>query len=223
MPFQPGINDSTIANIFDEFVPLCSPEVFHILLTDYAYPPGEVSFQKYQHMACSCRFRYNKCCIATFLAIAFIFSILSSLDCAFVIVDVGFSPVNIPDQENNASTFGLGIWTKEDPSSKGFCVMPMFLNSGQSLTTQDDIYNSFVVSDTIFSAVRFIAMFGFLFGLLDLVSIIHEMSFSRADALFKYFRHSTLIFLLNILVLHPPPHFCILYTDVCMGIRLLHI
>ena len=118
-----------------------------------------------------CRFRYRKCAVATSLAIAFVLSIFSSLDCIFIQVDIGFSPKNMQHDTSKKTTFGLGIWTLEDATNEGFCIVPIFRNSDTGLTQDDDIYNSFlVVSDISFTCVRFLAVFGMILGLIHVVS-----------------------------------------------------
>ena len=117
-----------------------------------------------------CRCRYNKCGVASLLAVAFVLSILSSLDCKFVEVDVGFSPTNT-FFDTSSTTFGIGLWTMEDPMNPGLCLMPLSKKQYGSLTKEDDIYDSFfVTSDVFITTARFLAMFGIIFGLIDLVS-----------------------------------------------------
>lgn len=126
-----------------------------------------------------CRCKYNKCGVASLLAIAFVLSTLSSLDCKFVEVDVGFSPTNTDFFEiSSSTTFGIGLWTMEDPISTGSCLIPLLTPQYGSLTKEDDIYDSFFVSDDVFyTTARFLAMFGIIFGLIDLVSC--ELPFLR--------------------------------------------
>mmetsp|Transcript_11470 Transcript_11470/g.17208 ORF Transcript_11470/g.17208 Transcript_11470/m.17208 type:complete len:261 (-) Transcript_11470:577-1359(-) len=115
------------------------------------------------------RFRYRKCAAATFLAIAFVLSIISNLDCTFVKVDVGFIPSNTYDYAAETSEYGIGLWTIEQTRSNGLCIMPMFLGDKMSLTKEDDLYASFLMSeDVVFTASRFLALFGCIFGLIDL-------------------------------------------------------
>jgi hypothetical protein len=120
------------------------------------------------------RFRYNKCAVALFLVAAFVLSLLSTLDCVFIKVDVGFKPENVVsgDESSSKSTFGIGIWTLEDVTNEGKCVMSIPLaEDATSLTVDDDIYINFlIVGDDIFTCIRFLALFGFAFGLILLVS-----------------------------------------------------
>lgn len=117
------------------------------------------------------RFRYRKCAAATFLAVAFVLSIISNLDCTFVKVDVGFIPSNTFDSSAETSEYGIGLWTIEQARSNGLCIMPVVLGDKISLTKDDDLYASFLMSeDAIFTAARFLALFGCMFGLVDLVS-----------------------------------------------------
>lgn len=114
--------------------------------------------------------RYGKYAIGTLLAFSFVLSALSNLDCQFVIVDIGFEPQNIYNEEPKFSTTGIGIWTIEDVDRKGNCIAPMFSKSYGSLTSKDDLYTSaLLTSDRIFTAMRFLALFGMLFALSNLI------------------------------------------------------
>ena len=121
------------------------------------------------------RFRYNKCAVAVFLVAAFVLSLLSTLDCVFIKVNVGFEPENVvsEDESSSKSTFGIGIWTLEDvTTNEGMCVVSIPLaEDATSLTVDDDIYIKFlVVGDDIFTCIRFLTLFGFASGLILLVS-----------------------------------------------------
>lgn len=112
--------------------------------------------------------------MASFLAGAFILSLLSDLDCIFIRVDVGFVPVNIPEDDfNSSSVFGLGIWSFEDPKSAQVCVFPNFdgKDNHQGLTEDDHVYDNFLVAgDAFFTTIRIFAMFSMLVGLALVVS-----------------------------------------------------
>ena len=128
--------------------------------------------------SCSSRFsKDSKCIVATFLAISFSLSILSSLDCTFIDVDIGFSPTNVDFNQPVASAFGMGIWTFEDMGNIGYCIIPSFTTDGatrnSSLTVDDDIYQSlfsFIAGDIMFTSVRLIALLGLVLGFTAVVS-----------------------------------------------------
>lgn len=116
------------------------------------------------------RFRYNSVLAGCLLFAAFILSILSTIDCVFVTVDVGFIPETKIDVEDKSATYGIGLWSVEDSAHKGLCVMPIMLKEKEySLNTNDDdLYTQFMTSsDTIFTVARIIALVGCFFGLLD--------------------------------------------------------
>jgi hypothetical protein len=117
------------------------------------------------------RFRYRKCVVAALLTLAFMLSLLSNLDCTFVNVDVGFVPSNIYDPSSNASEYGIGLWTIEEADSDGLCILPLYVEDNISLTTDDDLYLSFLMSsDDVFTSARFIAFIGCFFGITVVVS-----------------------------------------------------
>ncbi len=108
------------------------------------------------------------------LATAFILSILSSLDCVFLKADVGFVPMNMNRDTMGRKSFGLGIWSIEDPENEGFCIVPIFQGSEEDdrdLTKDDNIYSSFLVAeDDAITIVRFMVLFGLLIGVAHVVS-----------------------------------------------------
>lgn len=118
-----------------------------------------------------CRFRYRKCAAAVFLALAFVLSLLSNLDCTFVIVDVGFVPSNAYDSSSNASEYGIGLWSIEKADSGGLCILPLYTRDDISLTKEDDLYLSYLMStDALLTSARFLALCGCFFGIIDVVS-----------------------------------------------------
>ena len=119
----------------------------------------------------------GKFLVATFLVVAFVLSALSSLDCVYIRVDVGFPPQNIP-KETTRSTFGIGIWTFEDSDNEGFCIDSIFQwNESSRLTEDDDIYTSFfLVGDLSFTCIRFLAVLGVACGIILSVSTCNSSS-----------------------------------------------
>lgn len=123
------------------------------------------------------RYKYNKCAVGTILSFSFILSTLSLLDCHFLVVDVGFIPENTASVWNMSNNkIGFGLWSVEDVSSEGLCVISVFQKDIASLTEDDDIYNTFFISnDIIISTIRIISMLGQLLALANLVRMIQPI------------------------------------------------
>jgi hypothetical protein len=118
---------------------------------------------------CDCDFRlkHNRCIAAFFLTLGFTLSFLSSLDCFFVEVDVGFVPQN---SVYRTQKFGIGLWTFEDPDVRGQCVAPMYVSQIGGLTTEDELFsNIFLNGDIFWGSARVIATFGLLVGFISMV------------------------------------------------------
>ena len=65
---------------------------------------------------------------------------------------------------------GFGLWSVEDVTSEGLCVISVFQKDIGSLTEDDDIYNTFFIANDIFiSTIRIISIFGQLLALVNLV------------------------------------------------------
>ncbi len=116
---------------------------------------------------CNIRLRNNSFITALLLTIGFTLSFLSSLDCFFVEVDVGFVPHN---SFYKNSTFGIGLWTFEDPDARGRCITPMHVSEVGGLTNADTLYkNIWMNEDIIWSSARIIASIGLFFGFTSMV------------------------------------------------------
>lgn len=117
------------------------------------------------------RCKYNRCVVIVLLTISFVLSLLSVLDCKFVIVDIGFVPQNMNTTVINPnSKIGIGLWSVEDTSPDGLCIFSVFRKGNGSLTEDDDIYNTFFIADDIFVTVgRFLSLLGLLLALVNLV------------------------------------------------------
>ena len=116
------------------------------------------------------RCKYNRCAVIVLLTLSFVLSILSALDCKFVVVDVGFVPQNINRAINSKNRIGIGLWSVEDMSPDGLCAVSVFREGRGSITEDDDIYNSFFIADDIIiTVVRFVSLFGLLLAIINLV------------------------------------------------------
>jgi len=111
---------------------------------------------------CEFRFRYRGCIPAIFITLAFTLSFLSCLDCFFVRVDVGFAPDNSYFEK---TTFGLGLWTFENPLVSGKCINPAFVTNVGGITIDDELYASFFSNgDPGWGIARLLAALGLLTG-----------------------------------------------------------
>lgn len=117
---------------------------------------------------CNIRFKNNSFITALLLTLGFTFSFLSDLDCFLVEVDVGFVPKN---SFYKTSTFGIGLWTFEDPDIRGRCITPTSVAEVGSLTSNDKLYtNIWINEDAMWSASRITAVIGLIFGFIAMVS-----------------------------------------------------
>ena len=121
------------------------------------------------------RCKYHKLAVGLILSISYTLSALSALDCKFAIVDIGFPPQNsnIFDSKN---VVGIGLWSFEDTSSEGSCTMsfPLFPEKNdESLTVDDDIYNTFfIANDRIITSIRILSLAGLILATINLVRIV---------------------------------------------------
>lgn len=120
---------------------------------------------------CDCdfnfRFRHNRCIVALFLTCGFTLSFLSDLDCFFVQVDLDSAADNAV---YDSLTFGIGLWSFEDPDVRGKCISPGSVKEIGSLTSQDELYSSFWINgDAYWSAARIVAVVGLAVGFATLV------------------------------------------------------
>lgn len=133
---------------------------------------------------------HSKYVVGILLSLSFVLSALSDLDCEFTLVDVGFSPENT-EYNMDGGIIGFGLWTLEDLDSDGFCLMPVFLIGNDSLTYDDDMYNTFFTgNDAVFSSVRILSLIGALIALVNLV-----LSWSSLFSVLESEKTTTLIIL----------------------------
>lgn len=129
------------------------------------------------------RCKYHKLAVGLILSISYTLSALSALDCKFAIVDIGFPPQNsnIFDSKN---VVGIGLWSFEDTSSEGSCTMsfPLFPEKNdESLTVDDDIYNTFfIANDRIITSIRILSLAGLILATINLV-IVWASQFNLFD------------------------------------------
>mmetsp|Transcript_13975 Transcript_13975/g.16984 ORF Transcript_13975/g.16984 Transcript_13975/m.16984 type:complete len:402 (+) Transcript_13975:171-1376(+) len=113
--------------------------------------------------------KHNRYLTTFLLTSAFILSLISDVDCFFVIVDVGFEPMN---SHYNSTTFGIGLWTVEDPEKRGICAMPMFSDELNGMTHSDNSYSSLWINgDVSLFVSRIISSCGVAVGFASMVFV----------------------------------------------------
>lgn len=154
------------------------------------------------------RCKYNRCAVIVLLTISFFLSLLSALDCKFMVVDVGFVPQNINRAINSKNQIGIGLWSVEDTSTDGLCVVSAFRKGRESITEDDDIYNTFFISDDfIITVVRFVSLFGLLLAIINLM-IVWASLFALFENLRTTKKKVTILF------------YILLLTFVCEGLKI---
>lgn len=103
--------------------------------------------------------------ILTFLLTAGLgLSIMSSLDCKFLEVELGFVPENYYDE-----SMGFGLWTYAAPG--GRCLSYEESRRTGGFSDGDSVYSSlFINNDTNWSISRILGVVGIVFGSIALVS-----------------------------------------------------
>lgn len=127
------------------------------------------------------RCKYHKLAIGLLLSISYTLSALSTLDCKFAIVDIGFTPQNSSKfNHSSINIVGIGLWNFEDTSSEGSCTIPIFPEKNdESLTVDDDIYNTFFISnDRIMTSIRVLSLVGIILATINLVRTIITFLYS---------------------------------------------
>lgn len=122
---------------------------------------------------CDCdinfRFKHNRFIIAIFLTCGFTLSFLSDLDCFFVRVDLDSVP---DDALFDTTTFGIGLWSFEDPDERSKCISPGALNTKGSITPDDQLYSRIWLNgDAYWSAARIIAVVGLVVGFTTVIFV----------------------------------------------------
>lgn len=113
-----------------------------------------------------CRFGWHPKVLAFFVTAALGFSIMSSLDCKFLAVDLGFVPQNYYSEK-----LGFGLWTYAAPG--GRC-----LSYGESIEPRGvfegvNLYTNILINDDItWSVSRVLAVAGVTFGAVALLSTV---------------------------------------------------
>ena len=110
-----------------------------------------------------------------FLTFGYAMEFLSNLDCFYIKVDVGFKASNVV---YDSPTFGLGLWTFEDPYDSGFCASSLEKENISDMTYTYAFYSSvWSNGDSAWTASRIMALMGICFGIVAMVRSIMEIGF----------------------------------------------
>ena len=116
------------------------------------------------NMEC-CRFNWHPRILAFFITAALGLSIVSSLDCKFLMIDLGFVP-----QDYHSNNLGFGLWAHTAPG--GRCLSYSESRQSGVFSEEDTTYTSlFMNGDTNWSISRVLAIVGVVFGTISLVSV----------------------------------------------------
>lgn len=116
-----------------------------------------------------CRVAWHPRILAFFITIALGLSAISSLDCKFLAVDLGFTP-----EKYYSELVGIGLWSYEKPDGRCLSYGASHTSSGFS----DGLYsNSFINEDLNWSVARILAMCGVVFGFFAFVSASNVITF----------------------------------------------
>lgn len=114
---------------------------------------------------------WHPCKLALLSTAAFLCSLLSSLDCEFLSIDVGFGPANsifIGEED----PIGVGLWSFQSPIKPQECLLYSVAKT-KSVTFEDESYStSFLNGDRNWGGARISALLGLIFGIFAVVSII---------------------------------------------------
>lgn len=112
--------------------------------------------------------KVHKIAIGILVTFGCMCSIFSCVDCKFVHIDVGFNPDN---SVYGSGEFGIGLWSMEDPTAPGKCLMIFDSWRVGSITKGDNYYSSSLYNgDVIWFTARIMAIVGAICGLVDVVS-----------------------------------------------------
>ena len=121
---------------------------------------------------CLCRFGWYPLLVAPFVAMGCILSLVSSADCRFMHVDVGFTPSN-PAWEH--PTIDVGLWfyqlDNSDRNNTLFTTTTRTYLPGCHRFT-DDFETYFIGDDQMWNAARVAAIVSSCAGVLALVSLL---------------------------------------------------
>jgi len=113
-----------------------------------------------------CRFGWHPRILAFFVTAALGLSITSSLDCNFLVIDLGFIP---PDYYSEA--LGFGLWSYTAPGGRCLSYKESSQSSGK-FSVGDDLYSNFILNgDVKWTVSRLLAMVTSVFGVVSLISI----------------------------------------------------
>eukprot|EP00578_Thalassiosira_sp_NH16_P003206 CAMPEP_0181133634 /NCGR_PEP_ID=MMETSP1071-20121207/31631_1 /TAXON_ID=35127 /ORGANISM="Thalassiosira sp., Strain NH16" /LENGTH=323 /DNA_ID=CAMNT_0023220043 /DNA_START=98 /DNA_END=1069 /DNA_ORIENTATION=- len=111
-----------------------------------------------------CRFGWHPRVLSFFITAALALSIISSLDCKFLVVELGFIPKNYYGDD-----MGFGMWTYAAPG--GRCLTYTESRESGGFSDGDSMYtNLFMNNDINWSISRILAVVGLAFGSIALIS-----------------------------------------------------
>lgn len=116
-----------------------------------------------------CRFGWYPKILAFFILAALGLSVMSSLDCQFLMADVGFVPNKYYSDE-----LGFGLWSYADPG--GRCMSYKDAHESGGFSDGDSIYSGIISDDINWTISRILALVGVAFGGIALVSVVHLLS-----------------------------------------------
>jgi len=121
-----------------------------------------------------CRFEWHPRILAFFITAALGLSIISSLDCKFLEVDLTFIPQNY-----YRDSLGFGLWTYAAPD--GRCLSYMDSRQSGGFSDGASIYSTFFMNnDSNWSISRILGVVGVAFGLGSLISVWINVFRSKA-------------------------------------------
>ena len=113
-----------------------------------------------------CRFGWHPRILTFFITASLGLSIMSSLDCQFLVMDLGFVPVHYYSDE-----LGFGLWSYAAPGGRCLTYKESRQAAG-GIFDGDNIYSNVLMNnDTNWSIARIIAIVGIIFGAIALVSV----------------------------------------------------
>jgi len=138
-----------------------------------------------------CRVRWYPSVLSCLILSGWVFSLLSSLDCSFVSVSIGFDPLN---SFYSSDPFGVGLWSFESPVVGGQCLMYGAAQKVGGLTQGDNNYSKPMTnSDRSWSMSRGFAVLGAVCGFLASVLIWFKLCCKKCDPKKEWVLYGTIL------------------------------
>ena len=112
-----------------------------------------------------CRFAWRPKLLAVFITAALGLSVMSSLDCKFQLVDLGFVPQNYYSDE-----VGIGLISYAAPD--GRCMNYGEARDAGGFSDGDEYKDLLINNDTSWTISRVFALIGIIFGVISFVSVL---------------------------------------------------